>query len=57
LTTQEISNLKSLIKDVRYKLNEIERAIERTQKEKNNFRTNKITPASRKRDPYRQPEK
>ncbi|MBK8982090.1 MAG: hypothetical protein IPM38_07145 [Ignavibacteria bacterium] len=53
MTTAEITNLKKIIKDIKYKLNEIEKVIDKTTRK--NFGVSNTAPqySPRKRNNYR----
>ena len=53
MTTSEISNVTRLIKDIRNKLNEIERLMGKSPKGKFTYPVNNQLPSLRKRNPYR----
>lgn len=56
MTTTEIAEVKKLIKDIKNKLNEIERAIDKSPRKKYSFQVNTQTPSPRKRNVYRDTE-
>ncbi|MEO6696336.1 MAG: hypothetical protein ABIY50_05935 [Ignavibacteria bacterium] len=53
MTTADISNVKKLIKEIKNKLNELERAIDKTPQKKFGYPTNTQSPSPRKRNVYR----
>jgi len=53
MTPAEIANIKKLIKDIKNKLNEIERAMDKTPRKNYAFPTNTQPPSPRKRIVYR----
>lgn len=53
MTSAEISNIKKIIKEIRSKLYEVEKLIEKNQKDRNHFNSNKPLTSLRKRSPYR----
>lgn len=56
MSSAEIAEIKKLIKDIRYKLNEIEKTISKNPKDKNNYPVNNQVYSPRKRNPYRSTE-
>lgn len=57
MTASEISNIKKIIKEIRNKLYEVEKLIDKNPKNMTHFHPNKATvPPSRKRNPYRSAE-
>jgi len=53
MTTTEIANVKKLIKDIKNKLNEIERVIDKSPRKTYGFQVNTQPPSPRKRNVYR----
>ncbi|MBS1516869.1 MAG: hypothetical protein JSS91_02150 [Bacteroidetes bacterium] len=52
MKTHEVSNIKKLIKEIKYKLNEIEKLIDKNPKGKKIYPVNDQVIAPRKRNPY-----
>jgi len=53
MTSSEIANIKKIIKEIRNKLYEVEKLIDKNPKDRLHFNTSKPAPPSRKRNPYR----
>lgn len=56
MTSTEISEVTKLIREIRSKLNEIERKLGKSPSQKFSFPINKISASPRKRNPYRNSE-
>ncbi len=56
MTDAEIIAVKKLIKEIKSKLYEIEKLMEKNSKDKFHFKTSKPLTASRKRNPFRESE-